>query len=88
MSRLDDAMQAIQAELGPERPLSAIPADIREMVVGFVADGLCTGAQAAEALALSVELANAKERGEICDAQGIEIMARLGLRHRDGGGEA
>jgi len=84
----DEAIAAIQAELGPDRPLAAFPPDIRERVAGFVTEGLCTVAQAAEALAVATELAVAAERGELDEAQGVEVMTRLGLRHRDGGSEA
>ena len=86
MTSTNDAIRAIEDALGPERPLSSVPSDIREQVIGLVADGLCTGAEAAEALVLAYELADAKEAGEITDAQGGEVMVRLGVRHRDGGG--
>ena len=82
----DEAAGAIQDALGSERPLAVFPPDVREKVIGLVADGLCTGAEAAEALVLAYELADAKEAGEITDSQGVEVMVRLGVRHRDGGG--
>lgn len=88
MSAIDEATRAVQDALGPERPLSALPADIREQVVELVTEGLCSAAQAAEALAVAVALGAARNDGEINDAQGFEVMVRLGVRHRDGGGEA
>lgn len=80
----DQALAAIQAELGPERPLAALPPDIREWVGGIVARGSRTAAQAAEALVLAMELADAKESSEITDEVGVEVMQRLGVRHREG----
>jgi hypothetical protein len=85
-----EALAAIGAELARLAPAlppfeGAAP-DIRERLTALVVAGACTAAQAAEALALAIELTYAEERGDIPVPHGLALMEQLGDRHTGEGG--
>jgi hypothetical protein len=83
-----EALAAIGAELARIAPalppFEGAPPDVRERLIALVVAGACTAAQAAECLALAVELADAEE--SIPGPQGLALMEQLGARHTGKGG--
>lgn len=57
-------------------------ADDIDRLAGHIADGCCTVDQACEAITRAVELADAVQRGEFCEAHGEQIMVQLALAQR------
>ena len=79
-----EALAAVRAELTPEvrAELDGAPDDVLADVADTVATGMCSPAQAAEALTLAIALGDATLRGELVESRGLELMGQIANRHR------
>jgi hypothetical protein len=81
----ETALAVLRAVLSPAlaSELDEAPHDVTAELVDLLAGGHCTVAEAAEAWGRALDLWEARERGELDDAEGCALMAQLARRHRD-----